>query len=363
MSPQLAAALPAEAAHPLLSVQERPRALASAPRLQSIYSSLGRLAYMPPQCLLLEGGSATERLHVALYWGALLNCAQKGAKPEIGRPCLECPDCLLFFNTAEHWRALRSCPHVQTKGCIKLPCESCSLCGHFFSRAPRNLHICSALTNNFSIDDMRGLRALMGDQPEVQGQRIFLLYEAQSMQTPAANALLKSMEEPRPGTVFILTAPQRESLLPTLVSRSWAMTLPWPDPYAPDQGEDVAGAAEIRSWAEALLLFLEQGTGWMERTLRKGSLNPDLLTGLILFCQKCLALADRRENAPDPVLGKLVEALRKLRPSGRRIFYSSLSECQDSLGYGVDASLLADWLATRLYFVFARERRGSVMSL
>lgn len=52
------------------------------------------------------------------------------------------------------------------------------------------------------------------------GSRVVIVDEAQSLNVQAANSLLKSLEEPPPGTVFILIAPSPSALLPTLRSRS-----------------------------------------------------------------------------------------------------------------------------------------------
>lgn len=51
-------------------------------------------------------------------------------------------------------------------------------------------------------------------------QRVILLEDAQRMSLEAQNALLKTLEEPSARTVFILTAPTAESLLPTIASRA-----------------------------------------------------------------------------------------------------------------------------------------------
>ncbi len=52
-----------------------------------------------------------------------------------------------------------------------------------------------------------------------QGRRVVIVMEADEVGTESANALLKVLEEPNPGTVFILTTSKRSSLLPTIVSR------------------------------------------------------------------------------------------------------------------------------------------------
>ena len=49
--------------------------------------------------------------------------------------------------------------------------------------------------------------------------RVVLIREAERMTVSAANALLKTLEEPPPGGLLILIAPSVQSLLPTIVSR------------------------------------------------------------------------------------------------------------------------------------------------
>ncbi|HUI29849.1 MAG TPA: DNA polymerase III subunit delta' C-terminal domain-containing protein [Candidatus Acidoferrales bacterium] len=51
------------------------------------------------------------------------------------------------------------------------------------------------------------------------GHRVVIVMQAEEVGTESANALLKVLEEPNPGTIFILTTSRRSSLLPTIVSR------------------------------------------------------------------------------------------------------------------------------------------------
>lgn len=60
--------------------------------------------------------------------------------------------------------------------------------------------------------------------------RIFLIENAELMTTPAANSLLKTLEEPPPNIVFILLTSRQHMLLPTIVSRCRLFRfspLPW----------------------------------------------------------------------------------------------------------------------------------------
>lgn len=60
------------------------------------------------------------------------------------------------------------------------------------------------------------------------GLRVIVVYPAEAMNGPAANALLKTLEEPPADTVFLLVADRPDRLLPTVRSRCRALPLPCP---------------------------------------------------------------------------------------------------------------------------------------
>jgi len=61
--------------------------------------------------------------------------------------------------------------------------------------------------------------ARMGLPPHEGDVRVFLVEEATSLAPPAANALLKTLEEPPARTLFVLCTTAPEQLLPTIRSR------------------------------------------------------------------------------------------------------------------------------------------------
>ncbi|MDR2051581.1 MAG: DNA polymerase III subunit delta' [Deltaproteobacteria bacterium] len=313
----------------LEALLEPARAFAFAPRFERLRRSMELFSSDPPQCLLLEGGNAAERARAALYWGCLLNCPE-AASLETGeggkRPCLACPLCVRFFSRL----------HQDL---------------YFFDGAAKKE---DGSPKTISIDEVRGLRGLWGESPRSAGRRVVIFSEGQALLPPAANALLKTLEEPKPGNVFVLTVPQRERLLPTLVSRSLTLTLPWPDP-ARAEDPDPEALAALDEWINALLDFcLNGGKGWMARTSGRGSLSADLAMRLVLLCQQALVLSFEEDAARLPRAGglvRLLEAFRPLEPRKRRILYDLLAEGQDSLIFRVNPALVADWLATRMFFV------------
>ena len=80
------------------------------------------------------------------------------------------------------------------------------------------------------VDEIRYVNSLVGQHTFEGGRRIVLIERAEKMNQPAQNALLKTLEEPPAGTVFLLTTESPELLLPTIVSRCRALKMhPWPD--------------------------------------------------------------------------------------------------------------------------------------
>jgi DNA polymerase III delta' subunit len=61
--------------------------------------------------------------------------------------------------------------------------------------------------------------ARIGLPPHEADMRVFIVEEATAMAPPAANALLKTLEEPPPRTMFVLCTTAPEQLLPTIRSR------------------------------------------------------------------------------------------------------------------------------------------------
>ncbi len=62
--------------------------------------------------------------------------------------------------------------------------------------------------------------------------RVVMIYNADALTVQAANAFLKTLEEPSSHTIFFLLASSRAGVLPTLLSRLWTMRFSHP-PFNP----------------------------------------------------------------------------------------------------------------------------------
>jgi len=89
-----------------------------------------------------------------------------------------------------------------------------------YSNVPQHHRIKSkAKTDTISIDDVRAMQDRLIETGTGK-YRLCLIRSVERMQHEAVNALLKTLEEPPEGVIFLLTTEAATGLLPTLVSRS-----------------------------------------------------------------------------------------------------------------------------------------------
>ncbi|AMK11169.1 MAG: DNA polymerase III subunit delta' [Pseudodesulfovibrio sp.] len=258
---------------------------------------LNAIAADPPQSIVIEGGDAEARVALSLYWAMRLNC-ESGS----------------------------------------IPCGQCTACRQIADLAFNDLLFFDGREGLIKVDSVREKRSTWGQPPHGDGYRVTIFAEAQMFMTEAANALLKSLEEPRPGNVFILAAPQRERLLETLVSRSWVVTLAWPDVRE--------NSPEITEWTTAMAHFWQTRRGWFERTSARGAVDRHLAMEVVLGMQRELRLALSGACAT-PLSSKLAGTYG---PQGLRRLGLVLEQAQDALNtqVPVNPAMVLDWVATRM---------------
>lgn len=82
------------------------------------------------------------------------------------------------------------------------------------------------------VDQVRELVDFVAQTAQLGGRKLVILEPAEAMNLNAANALLKSLEEPSGDTVLLLVSHQPSRLLPTIRSRCLQQACPQPSPAA-----------------------------------------------------------------------------------------------------------------------------------
>lgn len=101
------------------------------------------------------------------------------------------------------------------------PCGQCPSCQLYSRNAHPDFSLITPDGTAIKIDQIRALQHFASLTPTVSPGRVCIIEGAEAMTVQAANSLLKLLEEPPAGFVFILTAGTGKPLLPTVVSRCW----------------------------------------------------------------------------------------------------------------------------------------------
>jgi hypothetical protein len=270
-----------------------------------------------PHGLLIHGPEGAGQNALALDIADLLVCEDAAR-----RPCGLCPGCLgrrrgnlenLHFvlpllekSDAGDSRSLtQSQVDELTEGIASLSADP-------YGFAPAE----KAIIRIAQIGDLQGkiAYALPGGRP-----KIAIMIQAERMDAPVANALLKTLEEPPADTYFLLACEDRGALLPTIVSRCTQLPL---FPMAPSAlraaAADRATAWDMPAVPERLLPFAEGSPGTLLALHRNG--GESLLTESARFFAVALDPASAADNGlpfadyleSSPAFEDLASAARQL---------------------------------------------------
>ena len=210
-------------------------------RLQSLRSRA-------TQGLLFQGQRGIGKLELAISYAQALLCEHP---VEDGHACGKCPAC--------HWFVQGSHPDFRI-----LQPES----------ETEEVEAGKKASRQISVDQIRSLSDFMGMSAHQGGRRVVIIHPAEAMNTNAANALLKSLEEPPSGLLFILVTHKPQGLLPTIVSRCLSFVLATPDTatatsYLAKQGiKNPLDALASSGFSPLLALQNSEGSEPREKLLR-----------------------------------------------------------------------------------------------
>ncbi|MFC1515028.1 ATP-binding protein [Candidatus Omnitrophota bacterium] len=134
----------------------------------------GRLAH----AYLFIGKEGIGKRKTAWHISAFLNCEGKD------KPCLSCPNCLKIAKHAH--------PDISE----------------------------IAPTTSIGIEEIKEMRKRVHIKNFSSAYKIIIIDDADTLTHDAANAFLKTLEEPPPGVIFFLITAKPENILPTIKSRA-----------------------------------------------------------------------------------------------------------------------------------------------
>ncbi|MFQ6092365.1 MAG: DNA polymerase III subunit delta' [bacterium] len=172
-----------------------------------------------PHALLFHGPEGVGKDALALELAKLLNCSHP--------PCRTCPSCLKISQGQ----------HPDVKLILPVPSSmKVEEIGILLRERAQQPYFSRPFTKpaSISIEAVRELQKALAYRPFEGKWKVVLVAEADRMTPEAANALLKTLEEPPPATVLILTTARPHALLPTIVSRCQKLRL---DPLSEEEIE------------------------------------------------------------------------------------------------------------------------------
>ena len=98
-------------------------------------------------------------------------------------------------------------------------CDECRNCIRIDLNEYPDVKVIEPTGTSIKIEKMREIRREASFKPLEGKKKVYIIQEASAMTQPAANSLLKTLEEPQGETLFILTTSNIHGLLPTIISR------------------------------------------------------------------------------------------------------------------------------------------------
>ena len=171
-----------------------------------------------PHAFLLYGPQGIGKTLFAEHMAQSLLCEHPDAN---GHACQQCGSC--------GWFSQYSHPDYRRVRTELLDEEDASAAESEAEATTKTAKTSKAPSKEIVINQIRGLSDFMNISTHRQGRRVIVLYPAEALNIPAANALLKSLEEPSNDTVFILVCNSLDKLLPTILSRCHKFALAMPE--------------------------------------------------------------------------------------------------------------------------------------
>jgi DNA polymerase-3 subunit delta' len=268
-----------------------------------------------PHAILFYGPEGIGKTAFAEHFAQSLLC--RAPAPE-GHPCGACDACG-WFSQYGHPDFRRVRPEILEDGGAGEAEE-----GKDAGEGRKAAKAAKAPSKDIKIDQIRALADFMNISTHRHGMRVVALYPAEALNGAAANALLKTLEEPPPDTIFILVSNGLDRLLPTILSRCRKFAL-----SAPPQEEALAWLRQ-QGVADADVWLAEQGGAPLAAHALAQSDSREAMDELLRMLaapgvDNALKAAERLQKTPMPDLvawlQRWLHDVFSLKLSGRIRYY------------------------------------------
>lgn len=141
------------------------------------------------------------------------------------------------------------------------PCNECEICLSIINSSASDLVEIDAASNR-GIDEIRTLRDGIKLSPMNLKYKVYIIDEVHMLTTEAANALLKTLEEPPAHAIFILCTTDPQKLPQTVISRCTQINFKMPTlEEAVSRLEKIVKAEKIETNKKTLELIAKAGRG------------------------------------------------------------------------------------------------------
>ena len=188
--------------------------------------------------------SVYDRLVGQQHVVELLRHAVAGAQDTLdGQPGHAMTHAWLFTGPPGSGRSTAARIFAAALQCLDGGCDHCQACRTAMRGTHADVHVVATEGLSIKVDEVREL-VLEASAAPTQGRwRVIIIEDADRLTEQANNALLKTLEEPVPHTVWLLCAPSVEDLLPTIRSRTRQVQLVTP---SAGRGRGVPGESRRR---------------------------------------------------------------------------------------------------------------------
>jgi len=322
--------------------------LAPLPWQSGLWDQLAGWRERLPHAVLLHGGRGIGKRHLAQAFAQLLLCES----PRAAQACGTCASCqLIGADNHPDFRALMPAADLPPRADSPDEAEEggdaveAPAAGGKPKKAP---------SREIVIDQVRRVGDFLGVSSHRGGRRVVLLAPAEALNGPAANALLKMLEEPPAGAVFVGVSDQIDAVLPTIRSRCVLVRAPapaWTEALDWLRGQGVEDAEPRLAEAGGAPMGLVEEESIDERR----RLDPAVRDALLALLARGAAVtaadivgAVPREVAVGPAI-RLFQRwgwdLLGERMAQRVRYHPGHKRALATLARAVDPPKLADWLA------------------